>query len=320
MKPHLEKNSLHQPQLSSKKIGLSSLYNSLVSPFATHHRTYNTKVLCNAHSICMSMGSMLRSVLFPPCHHLRTGGARRLPNERRLAGAAANARWRRVTVATDVERRNHLKAFIARSPSTLLAPSEISVLLCGEGDFSFTRALASGVPSNNHQNHMSITATSYEPVDEIKAAWGGAANLQDLEKFGFVDVIHGVDATALDTMFPNRKWDKICFMFPHIAGKGKISLNRKLLAVSTQSDSISHLHMRRGFLRPHTIVSNNKCLQRQYQLSLRLNLQLARRVFLGQPIRCSLQVERWRLHWWRAKGELRRTARLNVLLATPGRW
>lgn len=213
---------------------------SLVSPFASYHQTH---IPCNAHSICMSVGSMLRSVLPPPCHLLRTGGARRLPDERRVAGAAANAGWRRVTVATDVERKNHLKAFIARSPSSLLAPSKMSVLLCGEGDFSFARALASSVPSNNHQNHISITATSYEPVDEIRAAWGGAANLQDLEKFGFVDVIHGVDATALDTTFPNCKWDKICFMFPHIAGKGKISLNRKLLAVSTQSDSILHLHI-----------------------------------------------------------------------------
>ena len=114
----------------------------------------------------------------------------------------------------------------------------MSVLLCGEGDFSFARALASSVLARNQEYFVTITATSFEPEEEIKHYWGGATNLQELheERFRvFVEVLHGVDATALDTTFRDRTWDKICFMFPHIAGKGKISLNRKLLAVSMKS-------------------------------------------------------------------------------------
>jgi len=96
------------------------------------------------------------------------------------------------------------------------------------------------VIARNQEHLVTITATSFEPEEETKDYWGGATNLQELheESFrDFVEVLHGVDATALDTTFRNRSWDKICFMFPHIAGKGKISLNRKLLAVSIPLES-----------------------------------------------------------------------------------
>jgi len=88
---------------------------------------------------------------------------------------------------------------------------------------------------------MRITATSFETVEEITSSWGGASNLDDLFQDSFVEVLHGVDATALDETFgKNRKWDKICFMFPHITGKGRISLNRQLLAVSLPWKFISY--------------------------------------------------------------------------------
>lgn len=115
------------------------------------------------------VGSMLRSLL-PPCHF----NPRRLADPHRVAGAAAHAGWRRGSfgrldpfdrlgtqrrtggahddVATAVE----ADAFLTRSPPPSGgAPStgKTSVLLCGEGDFSFARALASSVCDAN----LSIT-------------------------------------------------------------------------------------------------------------------------------------------------------------------
>ena len=184
-------------------------------------------------SAVMPVGSMLRSIILP-CHLgvARSGRTGRVPERR--GAAAANAGWRKWAVAGTGTDEGEGDDFLTRSPRhcTSRAPStgKTSILLCGEGDFSFARALASSMPDPHAQR---ITATSYEPVEEIMAAWGGADNLQELGKFQeFVEVVHGVDATNLDKMFPDRRWDKICFMFPHIVGKGRISLNRKLLAVS----------------------------------------------------------------------------------------
>ena len=128
---------------------------------------------------------------------------------------AANSGWRRVLVTVEasdevVHEKQNDEAFLTRSPSVLASryrvPSsgKMSVLLCGEGDFSFARALASSVCTHKHENFVTITATSYEPKDEITNEWGGEANMTALsgERFGgFVEVLHSVDATALDTRF-----------------------------------------------------------------------------------------------------------------------
>eukprot|EP00740_Mantoniella_antarctica_P023304 CAMPEP_0198682450 /NCGR_PEP_ID=MMETSP1468-20131203/8723_1 /TAXON_ID=1461545 /ORGANISM="Mantoniella sp, Strain CCMP1436" /LENGTH=244 /DNA_ID=CAMNT_0044425389 /DNA_START=254 /DNA_END=985 /DNA_ORIENTATION=+ len=165
-----------------------------------------------------------------PCHAraLRSGGTRRLQEQR-----AAGWRWN-VAVASVSRDDGVPHAFLTLSPgvSQALSSGRVrpeTVLLCGEGDFSFARALATSV--SLCANPMRITATSFETVEEITSSWGGASNLDDLFQDSFVEVLHGVDATALDETFgKNRKWDKICFMFPHITGKGRISLNRQLLA------------------------------------------------------------------------------------------
>ena len=100
-------------------------------------------------------------------------------------------------------------------------------MLCGEGDFSFARAMARAA----HGSELRITATSLETEAEIRQTWGGSENIDALELLATkVEVLHGVDATKL-TSGPvrDRRFDAVCFMFPHIAGKGRISLNRELL-------------------------------------------------------------------------------------------
>mmetsp|Transcript_14027 Transcript_14027/g.33602 ORF Transcript_14027/g.33602 Transcript_14027/m.33602 type:complete len:321 (+) Transcript_14027:259-1221(+) len=140
----------------------------------------------------------------------------------RLCFSCAGGRGEEVAFLT--RSPNDANCYSARAPSR----SRSSVLLCGEGDFSFARALASVGNPNMLER---LTATSLEPVEDIEAQWGGLENLEALRKLTpFVEVFHGIDATALDVCFSKRRqWDVIVFMFPHIAGKGKISLNRRLL-------------------------------------------------------------------------------------------
>lgn len=145
---------------------------------------------------------------------------RRLPNPY----SRSTSPWRAAKIALRDE------GFLTRNPSHLLA--EKSILLCGEGDFSFARAMIGSADRDVifETKSMRVTATSYEPVEEIEKVWGGAENLRALRSVEGVELLHNIDATGLDASFAGRKWDHICFMFPHIAGKGRISLNRELLA------------------------------------------------------------------------------------------
>ena len=121
--------------------------------------------------------------------------------------------------------------FVLSSPSDFSSSTAqpLSILLCGEGDFSFARALTLGA-GKDLDDRVTVTATSFEPAGDIENQWGGSDNIRELSGTPGVELLHGIDATMLDTTFEGRSWDRICFMFPHIPGKGRISLNRELLA------------------------------------------------------------------------------------------
>ena len=98
------------------------------------------------------------------------------------------------------------------------------ILVVGEGDFSFALALARCAPRG-----WEITATSLHSLEATETSWEGGANVEALRAMDGARVAHGVDATRLSTTFERGAFDRVCFNFPHAAGKGKIHANRALL-------------------------------------------------------------------------------------------
>ncbi|KAL3618532.1 hypothetical protein CASFOL_037614 [Castilleja foliolosa] len=93
-----------------------------------------------------------------------------------------------------------------------------SILLVGEGEFSFScsLAVAFGLATN-------IVATSFDTYEILMVKYKGAyANLAVLEIMG-ATVLHGVDATQMKNFPDLRLWkfDRIIYNFPHAGFYGK---------------------------------------------------------------------------------------------------
>ncbi|EGI61218.1 GTP-binding protein 5 [Acromyrmex echinatior] len=96
-----------------------------------------------------------------------------------------------------------------------------SVLLVGEGNFSFSAALS-------RQNlNIELIATCYESGTNQEAA---ERNVDYLRSNG-ICILFDVDATKLEeySSLKSRRFDKIIFNFPHAGGKMRIERNRDLL-------------------------------------------------------------------------------------------
>jgi 25S rRNA (uracil2634-N3)-methyltransferase len=92
------------------------------------------------------------------------------------------------------------------------------ILLIGEGNFSFARALFSNSPPElEHLPPSNVTATAYDSEDECFAKYSdGEAIVKELRERG-VEVLFGVDARQLERVnaLKGRKWDRIVWNFPH---------------------------------------------------------------------------------------------------------
>ena len=91
---------------------------------------------------------------------------------------------------------------------------EPRVLVVGDGNFSFSRALAQ--MKALAQPPTGITATSLDSQDDLLAKYGPPAEIHvaDLLRLGCT-VKHGVDATVLSELFPEgRSFDQIIFQHP----------------------------------------------------------------------------------------------------------
>ncbi|KZT72972.1 hypothetical protein DAEQUDRAFT_663651 [Daedalea quercina L-15889] len=106
------------------------------------------------------------------------------------------------------------------------------ILLIGEGNFSFARALIFNPPTSlEFLPPGNITATAYDSEDECYSKYPDAPeNVDALRKKG-VQVLFCVDATRLGkcSALKRTKWNKIVWNFPH-AGKGITDQDRNILS------------------------------------------------------------------------------------------
>ncbi|KAH7886226.1 hypothetical protein F5I97DRAFT_1809615 [Phlebopus sp. FC_14] len=119
----------------------------------------------------------------------------------------------------------------ARQPTVPFKPTD-KILLIGEGNFSFTRALLIEPPSAlEHLPPANVTATSYDSEEQCYAKYPGAQEIIQVIKGRGAEVIFGVDATKLQkhTVLKGRRWDRIVWNFPH-AGKGITDQSRNILS------------------------------------------------------------------------------------------
>ncbi|KAL0066622.1 hypothetical protein AAF712_006426 [Marasmius tenuissimus] len=138
-----------------------------------------------------------------------------------------------------------------------------TILLIGEGNFSFARALIScqatssttpSSPSTSKavdelEQHLSlavlaqlppnnITATAYDSEKDCYDKYPDAREIVSELRSKGVEVVFGVDAGKLETLAKSkgkgkgkelRKWDKVVWNFPH-AGKGITDQDRNILS------------------------------------------------------------------------------------------
>lgn len=114
------------------------------------------------------------------------------------------------------------------------------ILLVGEGDFSFTRALLTHPTLLNVILPKNVTASAYDSEEECFSKYSGAKGIvQDLRERG-TEILFGVDATALEKckILRKRKWDRIVWNFPH-AGAFNIYLKRLHQTGKLQANAFS---------------------------------------------------------------------------------
>ena len=107
----------------------------------------------------------------------------------------------------------------SNSPSPIIPfrPTD-KILLIGEGNFSFTRALLVDPPAElEHFPATSITATSYDSEETCYTKYSNAKGIVETLRTRGAEVLFGVDATKLHKCpaFKGRRWDKIVWNFPH---------------------------------------------------------------------------------------------------------
>nr|CAJ26365.1 hypothetical protein [Brachypodium sylvaticum] len=92
-----------------------------------------------------------------------------------------------------------------------------SILIVGDGDFSFSRALATAFGSGDN-----LVATSLDTYGYLSIMYTEAeSNVTELKRMG-ATVLHGVDATTMKnhTYLKNNRFDRIVFNFPHAGFPG----------------------------------------------------------------------------------------------------
>ncbi|KAI0348107.1 hypothetical protein BDW22DRAFT_1350255 [Trametopsis cervina] len=106
-----------------------------------------------------------------------------------------------------------------------------NILLIGEGNFSFARALVCDPPTSlQHLPPRNVVATAYDSEGECYEKYPESVGIvQELRARG-AEVLFGIDATKIEkyASLRDKKFDKIVWNFPH-AGKGITDQDRNIL-------------------------------------------------------------------------------------------
>jgi len=93
-----------------------------------------------------------------------------------------------------------------------------SILLIGEGNFSFARALVMHPPTPLlHLPARNVTATAYDSEEACYSKYPDAADCVRTLRGAGAEVLFGVDATRLErcTVLRKRCFDRVMWNFPH---------------------------------------------------------------------------------------------------------
>lgn len=114
---------------------------------------------------------------------------------------------------------------------TIPFKSTDSILLIGEGNFSFARALIDDAPGDlTFLPPSNITATAYDTEQECHEKYPECQSIVISLRERGVQVLFGVDGTRLEkyAALKGRKWDRIVWNFPH-AGEFKHKILSNML-------------------------------------------------------------------------------------------
>lgn len=105
-------------------------------------------------------------------------------------------------------------------------------LIVGDGDLSYSSTIAKDLSESNIQ----LLATVLESEDVHNQVYKrSVSNTETILESSLGTVQFGVDATKLESIFPNKLFDCIEFNFPHWRGKTNARYNRELVDAFLQS-------------------------------------------------------------------------------------
>ncbi|KAL5533658.1 hypothetical protein ACEPAG_118 [Sanghuangporus baumii] len=148
-------------------------------------------------------------------------------NQKQTAGSSKAKVTSTRSVSNSAPSRNTLSD---KGKSTIPFRPTDTILLIGEGNFSFARALLSH-PSLQYLPPKNVTATSYDSEETCYNKYPDARQIvEDLRRRG-TEVLFSIDATKLERCKPlkKRRWDRVVWNFPH-AGKGITDQDRNILS------------------------------------------------------------------------------------------
>lgn len=140
----------------------------------------------------------------------------RLKKKQEAAHAAQHAE-RAKTGATKGKGKERATA-ASHLPPTIPFSATERILLAGEGNFSFARALVcSPPPSLDFLPPSNVTATVYDTEEDCCSKYPDATEIIAALREKGVEVLFGVDATKLDRypLLKGRQYDRIVWNFPH---------------------------------------------------------------------------------------------------------